>query len=164
MDDLIKQYIEIRDHLGATITQMCEVYLTDIWDPLMRYMIIKDLNQVISKDLSYEYPDFPIEYLPKVKFRVDTKETSIEAGIQIYFNKDSNLYFLGCIEHDNIDYDLYCRESWDPYISHIFYARNGHTSESFEKGAKEPAAQYMMGKMTPLSIAYSFAIEEGFIR
>jgi hypothetical protein len=160
-ETIIKQYIEIRDYLKDYLFQMTEVFFSELWDPLMVHIVIKELRQLITKELSYRYPDFPIDYLPQVKISKD--DDAVEAGIQIYFNSDKSLRFLGCIEYDSINYDLYCRKSWDPYFSHVFYARNGHAEDAFEKGSKEPAAEYMIGKLTPLSIAYSFAVEEGFV-
>ena len=164
MNDYVEEYINIRMRLCSHIHEMAEVYLTGCWDPMMIHIIIKELKQIIVKELSHEYPDFPIEYLPKVKIKVDTDSQFIEIGVQEYFNETPDLIFLGNIEHDYVIYDLYCRDSWDPYFSHVFYARNGHEENAYEKGSKEPAAEYMMGIMTPLSIAYSFAIDEGFIQ
>lgn len=164
MDKCIDQYIEIRDCLYNKVQQMCEIYFTKIWDPLMKYLIIKETKQLVTRELAHDFPRFPVDYLPQVKFRIDEKDYYIEAGIQIFLNKYRNLYFLGNIEHGGADYDLYCRESFDPNFSYVFYARYGHDDDSFMKGSREPAAEYMTGIVTPLSIAYSFAVEEGFIQ
>jgi len=163
MDKYIEQYIHIRDRLMEQLQPMMEVYATGMWDPLMRFMIVKDLQSVVDKQLSYEFPDFPISYMPKIKIKVDESIHFIEAGVQAFLNKTKGLMFLGNVDHGGATYDLYCRESWDPHFSHVFYARYGHEEESYDKGSKEPAAEYMMGIQTPLSIAYSFAIDEGYI-
>lgn len=163
MDEYIEEYIQIRDRLMQQLQSMMEVYMTGMWDPCMRYIITKEVQELIARELAREYPDFPIEYLPHIKIKVDESIYFIEAGVQAYLNTAKGLNFLGNVDHDGITYDLYCRESWDPNFSHVFYARFGHDAESFEKGSKQPAAEYMMGMMTPLSIAYSFAIDEGYI-
>jgi len=163
MDDYIEQYIEIRDRLMCKLQSMMEVYMTGMWDPLMRFIIIKELQQLIVSELSGEFPDFPIKYLPKIKIKVDESIFFIEAGVQMYLNTTGGLTFLGNVDHGGVSYDLYCRDSWDPSFSHVFYARYGHEEDSFEKGSKQPAAEYMMGMMTPLSIAYGFAVDEGYV-
>ncbi len=163
MDDYVEEYITIRDSLLNQLRSMIEVYSAGMWDPLMRYIIVKELQQLVVTDMSAEFPDFPVQYLPNIKIKFDDDTRFVETGIQVYLNKTGGLIFLGNADHDGIVYDLYCRESWDPNFSHIFYARYGHDENSFDLGSKEPAAEYMLGMMTPLSIAYSYAIEEGYI-
>ena len=163
MDEYVVEYITIRERVLEKLRDMVDVYLTNIWDPMMKYMIIKEVQLLLNRELKNEYPDFPHKYFPNVKIKIYEEEHEIEIGIQEYLNKDTTLMYLGTTEFDCRLYDLYCRESWDSSVSHIFYARYGHGDTLFDKGSKEPAAQYMMGIITPLSTAYSFAIDEGLI-
>jgi len=163
MNEYVEQYIIIRDRLMQQLQSMMEVYMTGMWDPMMRHIIIKELQDLIVRELSREFPEFPVQCLPHIKIRVCEDIHFIEAGVQTYFNNIKDLTFLGNVDHDGVTYDLYCRNSWDPNFSHVFYARYGHEDNSFEKGSKEPAAEYMLGMMTPLSIAYGFAVDEGYI-
>lgn len=163
MDKYIEQYMHIRDKLLEQLESMIEVYMTGIWDPCMRYILVKELQALIVRELSREFPDFPVSYLPHIKIKINESIRFIEAGVQTYLNTTKDMIFLGNIDHDGITYDLYCRESWDPNFSHVFYARYGHEDDSFYKGSKTAAAEYMMGIMSPLSIAYSFAVDEGYV-
>ena len=163
MDDYIEEYIKIRYKLREQLQTMIEVYLSGTWDPLMKHYIIKELQQLVVKQLSYEFPDFPVPYLPHIKIRFDNDIHFVEASVQEYLNTDSSLIFLGNAEYDSCVHDLYCRESWDLRFSHVFYTRYGHEEYAFEKGSKKPAAEYMMGISTPLSMAYELAINEGYI-
>lgn len=163
IDNYKEEYITIRYKLMEQFQTMIEVYLTGTWDPLIKHCIIKELQQLIVKYLSYEFPDFPISYLPHIKISFNDNIHFVGASIQEYLNTERNLMFLGNTEYDSCIYDLYCRESWDPNFSHVFYARYGHDEFSFEKGSKRPAAEYMMGISTPLSIAYNLALNEGYI-
>ena len=163
MNEYVKQYIDIRNSLIEQLHPMMDVYTTGMWDPLMKHIIIKELKQLIIKELSREFPDFPIQYLPHIKIKADDGEPFIEAETQAYLNQTNGLTFLGNTDHGGVIYDLYCRESWDPNFSHVFYARHGHESSSYEKGSKTAAAEYMIGMQTPLSIAYGLAIDEGYI-
>lgn len=163
MDNYTEEYIKIRYKITQDLQTMIEVYLTGTWDPLIKHCIIKELQQLIVRQLSYEFPDFPIAYLPHIKISFNDDIHFIGASVQEYLNTDSSLIFLGNIEYDNCVHDLYCRESWDPNFSHVFYTKYGHDEYSFEKGSKKPATEYMMGILTPLSIAYELAISEGYI-
>ena len=162
MNEYKEEYITIRYKLMGQLQTMLEVYLTGTWDPLIKHCIIKELQQLIVKYLSYEFPEFPIRYFPHIKINFDNIHF-VGASVQEYLNMDNSLMFLGNIEYDGIIYDLYFRESWDPRFTYVFYARYGHDESSFEKGSEKPAAEYMMGISTPLSIAYELAINEGYI-
>jgi len=163
MNDYKEEYITIRYKLMGQLQTMLEVYLTGTWDPLIKHCIIKELQQLIVKYLSHEFPDFPIPYLPHIKISFDDDIQFVGASVQEYLNTDSHLIFLGTTNYNECIYDLYCRESWDVRFTYVFYARYGHDESSFEKGSKKPAAEYMMGISTPLSIAYERAINEGYI-
>lgn len=163
MDDLIQDYIKIKTRLQEVLEEMINVYLTGIWDNYMYVYIIKEMQNLVRNQLVAEFPDFPIAYLPQIKLRVIPEEHLIEAGIQQFLNKDQNLIFLGNSDIGENNYDLYCRKSFDPRFDYVFFARYGHTQECIFKGSKSAAADYMLGKQTPLSVAFELAVEEGFV-
>lgn len=163
MNDLTEQFIEIRQFLTSNLLQMSEVYLTGMWDPLMKFVIIKETNGLIKRMLEDKYPDFPVKYLPKVKFRVYEGDHEIEAGVQAYLNTTPQLTFLGSSELEGCAFDFYLRKSYDPNCEYMFFARYGHTIDNVYSGAKVAAAEYFQGAMTPLSVAFGMAVEDGFI-
>ena len=163
MHELTDQFIEIRDYLKSNLMQMTEVYMTGIWDPCMKFMIIKETNKIIETMLSDEFPDFPTRYLPKVKFRIFEEDHEIEAGVQEYLNTKRDLIFLGTSEVDSSNFDFYIRKSWDSTVEYMFYARYGHIIDNCYSGAKVAAAEYFQGIMSPLSVAFGMAVEDGFI-
>ena len=59
-------------------------------------------------------------------------------------------------------YDLYYRESYD-FSGPLFFAKYGHDNVSYFSGSRTAKAEYFLGAMTPLSIAYGMAIHDGFI-
>lgn len=163
MDDLVERYIEIRQYLTAHLMQMTEVYMTGIWDPCMKFIIIKETNLIIDRLLEEEFPDFPKKYFPKVKFRIFEDEYEIEAGVQQFLNITPDLVFLGTSDLGESQFDFYLRKSWDPTCEYMFFARYGHTTDNVYSGAKVAAAEYFQGIMSPLSMAFGMAIEDGFI-
>jgi len=163
VDDLTKQFIEIRQYIMSELRQMVEVYFTGIWDPCMKFIIIKETNAIIEKLATEEYPDFPSKYIPQVKFRIFEEDHEIEAGVQTYLNRTPELTFLGTSDIENSSFDFYIRKSWHPNCEYMFYAKYGHASDHFYSGAKVAAAEYFQGAMTPLSVAFGMAVEDGFI-
>lgn len=159
----IEEFIEIRETLTRKLDELLDVYLCGIWDPLMCHIINKELKQIITRDILSEFPSFPQKYIPEIKIKYPTELEHIETYIQSYLNTDDSLIFLSNIELGGSIYDLYCRESWDPSVPYVFYARYGHSYESFLKGAKTAAREYLIGAVTPLSIAFSCAVDAGFI-
>lgn len=163
MDQIINDYCEIKNRLQQVLEEMINVYLTGIWDNLMYVYIIKEMQNLIKNQLAEEFPDFPIPYLPQIKLKVIPEEKIIEAGIQQFLNQDQNLIFLGNVDVGENNYDLYCRKSFDPRFDYVFFARYGHNQECVFRGSKSAAADYMLGKQTPLSVAFELAVEEGFV-
>ena len=163
MDEYLEQFLEIRKYLTDHLADMAEVYLTGIWDPLIKFMIIKETNKLLERLMKHEFPDFPENYFPKVKFRIYDETHEIEAGVQEYLNKTPDSIFLGTSSLDGSIFDFYIRKSWDPATEYIFIAKYGHSLDNQYSGAKVAAAEYFTGAMTPLSIAFGMAVTDGFI-
>jgi hypothetical protein len=163
VDILIQQFIDARQFLLDHLDDMANVYFTCIWDPLMKFTIIKETNIILDKMLIKEFPDFPKQYFPKVKFRIYEEDHEIEAGVQAYLNTTPSLIFLGTSDLGDSEFDFYIRKSFDPSVEYMFFARYGHTIDNVYTGAKVAAAEYFQGAMTPLSVAFGMAVEDGFI-
>lgn len=163
-EHLIKEYIEIKNYLESVIESMINTYLTySQYNPLTNHILIQETKKLINNELSAIYPSFPKKYLPNIKFKIKHEIMEIESGIQVYFNNLEGLTFLGCCSLEKVDYDLYFRSSFDSSLDHMFYAKHGHNEYDFIKGSKIAKAEYLLGLPTPLSIAYSFAIDDGIV-
>lgn len=163
MDTDINIFVQIRDYLLDNLEEKAKVYLAGMWDPLCKYILIRETYEIINRELSDAFPDFPKEYFPKVKFKINDEEFSIEATVQTFLNTDTDLIFLANLDVSSQNYDLYCRKSWDPRFDYVFFARFGHSIDSVIKGSKTAVAEYFTGKHTPLSLAYHMALQEGFV-
>jgi len=162
--DNIELFQKARDYLVKSIEPTIETYLTGIWDPHIKYIIIKETYELINRDLKREFPELPKCLYPKVKFRIYEDDLSIECGIQKYINLEKNLQFLGITSIGGVLYDLYMRESFDPNSDFLFLARYGHEEDSYFSGAKTAEAEYYLGQVTPLSVAYGTALDDGYLR
>ena len=163
MQNYITIFNTCRKYLLKRLEEKIEVYLCDIWDPLCKYILIKETNKIIENELHNRFPQLPKIYLPKCKFRIDNESQTLEVGVQEFLNIDPKMYFLGNISIGDEPFDLYCRESFDPRFDYTFIAKYGHNETDCYTGSKSAAAEYMLGKYTPLAIAYGYAVEEGFI-
>jgi hypothetical protein len=163
MTSLINDFCQIRDYVEQNIATSIECFMTDIWDPLMKHIIIKETQDIYKRDIIREFPDFPIEYIPRIRFKIYESEHDIEVGLQNYINEERGLMFLGTNEIQSVAYDYYVRDSWDPKFKYVFIARYGHSYDCIFKGSKTAEAEYLLGAVTPLSVAYGMAIEDGFI-
>ncbi len=161
---MIDEFTQARDYIFSTIAQKVEVFLTGMWDPMVKYVIIKETTELVHKEIKELFPSIPSRYIPQVRFKIFEAANHIEVGVQNYINKERNLIFLGTNDLDSTPFDYYVRDSYDPRFDYIFMARYGHTEDSIYRGSKTAEAEYFLGQMTPLSVAYGMAVEDGFIQ
>jgi hypothetical protein len=162
-DDLYKQFCEIRDFMLSNLQIKLNTFFCDAFDAFNSHILCTETVKIIKQEAVNEYPEYPIQYFPKCKIKCNVEERSLEIGIQEYFDPDLSLIFLANVEIEGIKYDLYCRLSSHPSFQYDFIARHGHAPNMKVEGSKTAAAEYMLGWSTPLSIAFAFAIEEGFV-
>jgi len=162
-DDLYEEFSIIRDFMFNNLQQKLNVFFCDQFDAFNNHILITETVKIIQEEARNEFPDYPMLYLPKCKLKTDVEDKTIEIGIQEYFNEDVSLIFLANVEIEGVNYDLYCRRSAHPSFDYEFIARYGHAPDMKQQGTKTAAAEYMLGYSTPLSIAFAFAIEEGFV-
>ncbi len=163
MDELTEVFIQAREYILTTVASKVEVFMTQLWDPLMKHIIIRETCDIIKRDLCVQFPELDSRYYPQIRFRIYEEDYDIEVGIQNYLNTERDLTFLGVNDIGSTRFDYYMRDSWDPRFDHVFIARYGHDNISAYKGSKTAEAEYMLGAVTPLSVAYGIAVEDGFI-
>lgn len=161
--DNIECFCKARQYLVESIEPTIDCFLTGIWDPHIKYVLIKETNEIIDRDLRIQFPDLPQRYLPKVKFRLHEEAQTTEVSIQTYFNRRQYLIYLGSAGIAGQQFDFYFRESFDPRASYIFISKYGHAHDHYYSGSKTAEAEYYMGAVTPLAIAYGMALEDGVI-
>lgn len=162
-DDLYEEFSIIRDFMFKNLQQKLNVFFCDQFDAFNNHILITETIKIIQEEARNKFPDYPILYSPKCKIKANVEEKTLEISIQEYYNEDVSLIFLSNVEIEGVNYDLYCRRSAHPSFDYDFIARYGHSSDMKHEGSKTAAAEYMLGYSTPLSIAFAFAIEEGFV-
>ena len=159
----IDLFCKARQYLVESIEPFIDTFLTGMWDPLIKYALIRDTRRLIRDDLVARFPEIPTKELPKVRFRLHDKEMMTEVSIQNFYNSEVYTVYLGSAVIGNELYDLYCRESFDPRFDYVFTARYGHGHEDYYSGSKTAQAEYYIGAITPLAVAYGMALDDGII-
>lgn len=162
-EEYVDLFIQARDYLLESVEEKVEVFMSDIWDPLSKHIIIRETNLIIKKELKVEFPDLPEIYFPKCRFKIFEDEKIIEAGIQWYLNPNPHLTFLGTTEVGPDVYDMYYKSSLAPVGNLMFIARYGHDKDCHFSGSDIARDEYYLGNMTPLSVAYSMAVDDGLV-
>jgi hypothetical protein len=160
---ILENFCEARQYLVDSIEPLVDTFLTGIWDPCIKFTLIRDTNKIIEEELQGHFPELPVQYLPKVKVRIHEEIEQTEISIQNFLNRDSALVYLGSVGIGAELFDLYIRESYDPRFDYVFEARYGHNFPDYYSGSRTAEAEYKMGAMTPLAVAYGMAIDEGII-
>jgi len=163
MDENVKLFCDARDYVLSTLAQKIEVFLPGVWDPINKFMVIREVIDIVERELINLFPMISIKQLPRCRFRVFEENMEIEAGVQNYYNHEPELSFLGTTMLGSEMFDCYYRGSYDPRFEYMFIARYGHKEDDFYIGSKTAAAEYYLGQQTPLSLAYGLALEDGFI-
>jgi hypothetical protein len=161
--DTVSSFLSAREYLVENMEATIETYLTGIWDPHIKFILVRETCNLINNDLKVRFPELDATLYPKVKFRIFEDEMNIECGIQTYINQERNLKFLGTSGIYGVLYDLYYRESYDPRFDYVFIARYGHEPDHYFSGSKSAQAEYYLGQITPLSIAYGMALDNGYL-
>ena len=163
----VKLFEKARDYLSEIIDPILNVCFLDPLDPWMETIVRIELNRLINRILIREFPDLPLQHIPRYTTRVmknvGGKEIGVDLSIQHYVNEKKDLVFLGNHIHGDICHDLYCAPYYDGTNTFIFYARYGHRLDSFTCGASSARSQYHLGLGSPLSVAYGMAVHDGYI-
>lgn len=161
-NDLIEMFQESRNYLLDVIQPSFDVYLSALWDPMCRHILLMDTKKALYQDVSLEFPSLPSEYFPQMLFEVDDKEQIFEFTIQTYLNIMPSLNFLGACEYDGVLHDMYLspRFEIEPWV----ISRYGNLDENFMSGSFSARSEYHLGIMTPIAIAYSMAVDSGYIK
>lgn len=163
MNNYIDLFCKARDYLNENLQQTMETFMCGTYDAFSAHQIITQTGHIINKDIQIKFPNLPEQYIPKCKFKIYPGDHTVECGIQSYFNTDLQLIFLGNVEIDSVSHDLYCKRSIDHRFDYFFIAKYGHQDDMKHEGSKTAAAEYMLGMSTPLSIAFQFAVREGYV-
>ena len=164
MDDIQKSFSVIRKHLQISLYKKAEFFLQyEMIDPYIKFTFLTGIYNILKKEMIRLYPDFPLKFLPQCKMRIFAETLDVEIAVQNYMNYKKDLIFLGCININNIAHDLYIKDTKNIAYDQMFFARYGNDKYQVHSGSKQAVDEYMLGIESPLSIAYSLALEDGLI-
>jgi len=159
----IDNFCEARKYLVEQIDPYIQTFLCGIWDPCIKFTLIRDTQKLINEDLLNKFPDVTPKYLPRVNFRLYDDVEMTQVSIQNFFNSEVSLSYLGSAGLGVESFDFYYSESFHPNFKYTYTAKFGHGFEQYYSGTKTAEAEYLLGQVTPLAVAYSMAMEDGII-
>jgi hypothetical protein len=161
-DQIAKEFVEVREALFEILEPTMQAYFCQMWDPLSYLIIVKETKEILTRILTQRFPNFPPKLFPQVLFMRNDEADGMELSVQFYYNSNTDLKYLGTCDIGGSYYDLYYRDRYG-YGAPIFVARYGHDSINSISGSHEAEADFLSGKMTPLSLAYQIALDNGYI-
>ena len=161
--ETLELFMKAREYLVERMEPTLTAFFCQIWDPLCKFVIIKEIDTILKKELFEIVPGLSRKLYPQFKYRIFDDEAQIEISIQQYLNREKELNYLGSAGLGGVVYDLYYRYSYDGNSYPVFISRYGHTEDNYLSGSKTAEAEYYLGEMTPLAIAYGMALEDKII-
>jgi hypothetical protein len=166
MIDELSNFEAAKEYLKLISAPSLETFFPFAKDPFSAYTIIKETENIMMKQLREKFPLFPNKFLPKCRFRmhsVDEDKIELEYNVQHYLNKESTMKYLGSCGIGETEYDLYCRHTINPSLDIMFISKYGHGEKDLSTGSRTAEAEYQLGIVSPLSVAYGMAIQDGII-
>jgi hypothetical protein len=166
MVDELSHFEAAQVYLKIIATPTLDTFFPFATDPYNTFMIIKETESILKKQLCDKFPLFPPKYLPRCKFRmqsIEDDEVALEYNIQHYMNKQHTMKYLGSCGIGKTEYDLYCRHSLDPKTDIIFISKHGHDDKDCSSGSRTAEAEYALGIVSPLAVAFGMAVQDGIL-
>ncbi len=165
MEQQVDRFNQARDYLSNILPAKIELFLSDIYNPISKYNIIKKTTNIIIKEMIEIFPNemIPENHLPKFRFRIHEEHHEVEVGIQQYYNIQKGLTYLGTTDIEYEIFDFYLQPAYVPQHDYIFIARYGNKNDQYITGATTAEEEYQLGQHTPLACAYALALEDNFI-
>lgn len=163
-DNHIDLFNKAKDYLLERAEPLLKTYYCNIWDPLSKFVIFRELQKILKYEVRELVPELPKHMRPQMRFRVWEEDLEIGVAIQQYLNRERNLNYLGSAEIFPVTYDLYYTEAFDGSSDLMFVCKYSHLDADRVSGIKAAEAEYYLGAHTPLSVAYAVAIDEGIIK
>jgi hypothetical protein len=162
-DNYIELFTQAKDYLIERAEPLLMTYYCNIWDPLSKFVIFREMQKILKNEIKELVPDLPEHMRPQIRFRVWEEDSELGVAVQQYVNKERNLNYLGSAEIFPVTYDLYYTKSFDGSSNPLFVCKYSHLDEDRISGCRTAEAEYYLGAHTPLSVAYAVALDEGII-
>lgn len=162
-DNYIELFTQARDYLVERAEPLLKTYYCNIWDPLSKFVIFREMQNILKNEIRELAPDLPEHMRPQIKFRVWEEDLELGVAVQQHLNKERNLTYLGTADIFPVLYDLYYTQAFDGSKNLMFVCKYSHLDNDRISGCKSAEAEYYLGAHTPLSVAYAIALDEGII-
>ena len=161
-DEVIKQFCEIRNFMLSSIPEKLQMTLLLNFDHEIRNKIITETVNLIMEEICEKFPDFPEDKIPECRIML-TDQYGVQISIQMYYNPQYDLTYLGTSELSSEVFDCYYKKSSYLDYKYLFVARIGHGNGQTIEGSKDAEKEYRSGIYSQLSVTYGLAYEQGLL-
>lgn len=160
---MVDDFKKIQEEMANYIKKSLPIYFSSSYDPIIEYQVAQHFHKIVHQHLKDKYPDFPIEYLPQFRIRRVQKEQMM-LQLQEHFNDIKGWRYIGTIgmPPGGETHDIYIRVGYG-MEEFTLMTKFGDDTNDVNIGGYKAAAEYEAQIMTPLSVAYDYALTEGEI-
>jgi hypothetical protein len=162
--NIISEFEKAREFISTKLDEYSEVYVPVGLNPINKLTMIKELQKIATTELVKEFPTFPINLHPKFVIKIIDEEMVVDVSIQTYLNKVHYNLYLGSCELEEKVYDLYYDKLSTTIYAPTVVAKYDHGDRCYFSGSRSAAMEYETQMLTPLSIAYKMAVDDGYIK
>jgi len=161
---MVKDFKKIRKNLEKYIEPILITFFCYIYDPITEHQVIEETRRIVDNYLKSKYPKFPQEYIPQFRIRRGEDKSKMVLQTQEYFNDLKGWKYIGTIEipPNGEIHDIYLRHNFGTE-DFTLMTKFGHDRNKVHIGGYRAAAEHEAQVMSPLAIAYDYALSEGEI-
>lgn len=161
---MIEEYKKIQKDMSKYIEKCLYVYFSGIYDPITEYNVTQETHRIVKDYLKKKYCGYPEDFFPSFRIRRMEDNSKMMLQIQEYYNDLRGWRYIGTITipPSNEIHDIYIRTGFG-MEEFTLMTKFGHGRNDVHIGGYIAAAEYEAQIMTPLALAYDYALSEGEI-
>jgi hypothetical protein len=164
MTDIISDFEKARDFISDKVDEYAGIFVPIGLDAINKLNVIRGLQIIARQELKAQFPSLPEILYPKFVFKIHEEDMEVEVSIQCFINKTPSLTYLGSCDFEEQTYDLYYDQLSTQIMFPTVLAKYDHEDHCYITGSKSAEVDYQMQTVTPLSIAYKMAVDDGYIK
>lgn len=158
---MVKDFLALKDIMNDYITDCVKLYFCEIYDVFSEQQVILETYKIINKHLQDSLPMYPSEYYPQCRIK-RIEDWQMQIQVQEYFNDIKGWKYIGTISMPDTSkiHDVYLKTDLTGFEPFILMTKYDHDAKSINVGGHIAVEQWHHEIMSPLSMAYQYAIDE----
>jgi len=159
--DMIKAFQKIKKDMFKYLEVSLKIYFCKCYDVFSEHQAIVETHKIVHKYLKDKYPKYPEALFPKFRIKRMEYKNMMQIQIQEYLSDINGWNYGGTIMMpDSVIHDIYYKTELTGFEPFILMTKYNHDSKSIYVGGHTAIEEYAAEIMSPLSMAYQYAIDE----